>query len=63
MGTLILRKMGLDVQSDETMKIFCEIIEKRSKKLKYSRESIAKQSLKVYTELAAEKAKRKAKHS
>ena len=57
--TLIFSEMGLHDQTDEAVRKYSMVIEKHSKKIKPSRESIAKQSLKVYTELAAEKAKQK----
>ena len=56
---LILAEMGLDDGTDQTMEFYWKIIEKRSKKIKPNRESIMKQSLKAYMELAAEKTKRK----
>ena len=59
LGTLILAEIGLDDGTDETMNFYCSIIDRRSKKIKQDPESIAKQSLKVYMELAAEKAKRR----
>src|SRR4051812_17271106 len=59
LGTVILAEFGLDDGTDETMNFYCKLIDKRSKKIKHNRESITKQSLKVYMKLAAEKAKRK----
>jgi hypothetical protein len=59
LGTVILAELGLDDGTDETMNFYCNLIDKRSKKVKQDRDSIAKQSLKVYMELSAEKAKRK----
>jgi hypothetical protein len=56
---IILAEIGLDDGTDQTMELFCKIIEKRSRKIKPSRESIVKQSFKVYMELTAEKTKRK----
>src|SRR6476620_11152693 len=48
---LILEQMGLDDEADATIEFYCRIIEKRSRKIKMTRESIKKQSLKVYAEL------------
>jgi hypothetical protein len=57
--SVILSQMGLDDQSDDTIEFYSRLFEKRSKKIKMTRESITKQSLKVYTELMAEKRRRK----
>ena len=58
---LILAEIGLDDGTDQTMELYCKIIEKRSKKIKPGNASIMKQSLKVYTELSEEKSRRKIK--
>jgi hypothetical protein len=59
LDSLILSQMGLDDEQDETIEFYCRVFEKRSKKIKMTRESIMKQSLKVYTALLAEKKRRK----
>lgn len=51
LDTLILASVGLDDDSDETFNRYLSIIEKRSKKIKASNNSIMKQALKVYQEL------------
>jgi hypothetical protein len=53
LGTLILSEMGLDDGKDETTAMYCNIIEKRSKKIDADHKSIMKQAMKVYEELKA----------
>lgn len=48
---LILSEMGLDDGTDETLERYCRIIEKRSKKIEPSQESVMKQAWKVYRDL------------
>jgi hypothetical protein len=56
---IILAELGLDDGLDNTTAFYCEVIEKRSKKINGSAESVLKQSFKAYAELTAEKARRK----
>jgi hypothetical protein len=60
LGTLILSQMGLDDGKDETTALYCNIIEKRIRKIEPDHKSIMRQAMKVYEELKAESRKRKA---
>ena len=52
---LILQNLGLDDCTDETFRIYNNIIDKRAKKVEATKESILKQAMKVYEELRVEK--------
>lgn len=51
LDSLILRRMGLDDDDDETFDNYYEIMERRSRKIEASQDSITGQALKVYAEL------------
>jgi hypothetical protein len=51
----ILSLLEMDDGSDETIAFYCEIIERRSKKIEADNDSIMKQALRVYEELRARK--------
>jgi hypothetical protein len=54
---LIMESIGLCDDTDETFKIYDEIMDKRSKKIEADNDSIMKQALKVYQELLNKKKK------
>lgn len=58
LDSLILRSLGMNDGTDETLSRYFAIIEKRSKKIQADQESVMKQALKVYMELMCEKKKR-----
>jgi hypothetical protein len=60
LGTLILAQVGLEDEKDETMNFYVELIDKRSRKIRSSNESVMKQAMKVYVALMAERERRKA---
>ena len=51
LGRLILQEMGLDDGSDEIFNTYCDIIEKRLKKVEPDGKTLMKQAMKVYVEL------------
>lgn len=51
LDSLILRRIGLDEETDETFDSYYEIVERRSKKIDADEDSITRQALKVYVEL------------
>ena len=55
---LILSELGLDDGRDETLELYCRVVEKRSKKIKLKNSSVMKQARKVYRELVREKERR-----
>jgi hypothetical protein len=59
LGTVILAQVGLEDGKDETMNFYVELIDKRSRKITGSNESVMKQAMKVYVALMAEREKRK----
>src|SRR6187551_2974535 len=59
LDSLILQSMGLD-DSDETFNIYHSMMNRRSKKIEATQDSIMKQALKLYCELMHEKKKRAA---
>jgi hypothetical protein len=56
---IILKNLDLDDGKDETFSMYFEIMEKRTRKVKGTNESLMKQAMKAYVELVAEKNKRK----
>jgi hypothetical protein len=48
---VILRRLGLDDDSDKVLDAYYEIIERRSRKIDADSETIMKQALKAYVEL------------
>lgn len=59
LSLVILKSIDLYDGSDETFYRYSDIIEKRSKKIDSSNDSLLKQALKVYHDLIEEKRKRK----
>lgn len=57
LDTLIMESLGLCDGTDETFKIYDEIMDRRSRKIEADKDSIMKQALKVYHELLNEKRK------
>jgi glutamine synthetase len=55
LDTLILRSLDMDDDSDKTFDAYCEIMERRSKKIDTDKDSIMKQALKAYHELLDQK--------
>jgi hypothetical protein len=51
LDSIILNSIDMDDGTDETFSLYDDIIERRSKKIDASNDSIMKQALKVYTEL------------
>lgn len=51
LDTLIMQRIGLCDGTDETFRIYDEIIDRRSQKIEADNDSIMKQALKVYHEL------------
>jgi hypothetical protein len=56
---LILSQLGMDDGKDETVNFYINLIDKRSRKIKDSNESLMKQAMKVYVALVAERDRRK----
>jgi hypothetical protein len=56
---LILSQVGLEDGRDETFDFYMKVIDKRCMKVKNNSASIAKQAMKVYAALVAEKERRK----
>ncbi|MCZ8216204.1 MAG: hypothetical protein O9262_08195 [Cyclobacteriaceae bacterium] len=54
---LIMESLGLCDGTDETFKMYDEIMDKRSKKIEADNDSIMRQALKAYQELLHEKKK------
>jgi hypothetical protein len=54
---LIIESLGLRDGTDETFKMYDEIMDRRSKKIEADNDAIMKQALKVYHELLNEKRK------
>ena len=57
LDTLILRSLDMDDDSDKTFDAYCEIMERRSKKIDTDNDSIMEQALKTYHELLDQKKK------
>lgn len=57
LDTLILRSLDMDDDSDKAFDAYCEIMERRSKKIDTDNDSIMKQALKAYHELLDQKKK------
>ncbi|PZR16843.1 MAG: hypothetical protein DI539_17565 [Flavobacterium psychrophilum] len=57
LDTLILRTLDMDDDSDKTFDAYCEIMERRSKKIDIDNDSIMKQALKAYYELLEQRKK------
>lgn len=57
LDTLILQSLDMDDDRDETFDVYCEIMERRSKKIDANNDSIMKQALKAYYELLDQKRK------
>lgn len=51
LDNLILKLLDLNDGKDETFEVYCEIIDRRSRKINDDREKLMKQALKVYKEL------------
>lgn len=51
LDTLILQSLHMDDDTDETFDAYCEIMERRSKKIDADNDSTMKQALKAYHEL------------
>lgn len=51
LDTLILRSVDMDDGTDDTIGLYYEIIDRRSKKIEADNDSIMKQALKAYMEL------------
>ncbi len=49
---LILAEMGLD-ETNETMALYCKVMDKRCRKIRTDDDSIMKESFKVYIELSS----------
>jgi hypothetical protein len=58
LGDLILRTLNMDPDAEATFNAYYRIIERRSKKIRTQGHSVAKQALKVYHELIAERERR-----
>jgi hypothetical protein len=58
---LILAEIGIEDVTDEVMEYYCNVMDKRSRKIKSNRESIMKQALKAYRELIVKRASQKDK--
>jgi hypothetical protein len=58
---LILAEIGIEDVTDEVVEYYCDVMDKRSRKIKPNRESIMKQALKAYRELIAKSASQKDK--
>ncbi|MBL0739949.1 hypothetical protein [Chryseolinea lacunae] len=56
---LILARVGLDVDKEESIEFYITLMEKRSKKIIDNGKSVMKQALKVYRALLAERDRRK----
>lgn len=59
---LILRSLGMDDEKDETFNMYDRIMDKRTRKLKETKESLTKQAFKAYIQLISAKEKRKSIH-
>jgi hypothetical protein len=57
LDSIILNSIDMDDGTDETFSLYDDIIDRRSKKIDASNDSIMKQALKVYAELMALKKK------
>ncbi|HEY5751246.1 MAG TPA: hypothetical protein VIU12_34525 [Chryseolinea sp.] len=62
LGALILRTLNMDPDAEVTFNTYYRIIERRSKKIRAQGHSVAKQALKVYHELVAERERRLGGH-
>jgi hypothetical protein len=56
---LILAEIGIEDVTNDVVEYYCNVMDKRSRKIKPNSESIMKQALKAYGELIAERTKRK----